>query len=973
MKLRLLHLLLVIVTTCGFSRATEVLRVTGDAEFPPYEYLNDAGEPRGFDIDLIKAVAAELGYKVDIQLTSWKDARARLVTGKADVLSGMFYSEERSETLRFSTPYLTIHYSQFLRRNTPYRPLSLMHGSPIVLIEDGIMHDELKKQEFSQIILVDSAIEALRKIEHGEARIFIGSKLQGLYLIRRNNFTHVRAAGPAMKARPYCMAVPKERQALLNNLNEALAMIKASGEYDRLWNRHFGHFSNTDNVPEYSHLASRTFPILVVLLGGAVLYILFILHKKQQQSKTLSRRLKDLEQADHDLTQSQQQYEFLANNIKEVFFIISLDTNSIYYLSPGFEQIWGYPVNRAYREPHRVLEVIPNAERNRLLQVLREKGAHGPLTFEVPYRRPVGAEGWLHVRSYPVCDAHGTPYRLTGFIEDFTEQKRAADRKEYMTEGLRQVVRLASELLQCSNLEVLYRRSVELMRENFGLERCGLFIEQGDHVCGTYGTDMHGQTTDEHEYIDPKWASWEADLKSHANDNRFWFRIDREHTQWEGHASKVVGQGWVVITPVFASDGKVLGVISNDKAISKADLNPDQQDLLAVFSLILGSLIERLRAESSMHQLRVDLEKARQMESIGLLAGGVAHDLNNILGPIVGYPELIKTMLAPDHPAQADLEQIKRSARQAASVIQDLLHMARRGHIVPVPVNPQVVVQHFVESPSFMDSCNLYPLVDFTLNMDEQLPSIMGTEHHVHQILLNLVNNAFEACAPNGAVKLTVSKADGPTLLMCVEDNGPGIAPEDQAHIFEPFYTRKQLGRSGSGLGLSVVYGIAQDLKASIEVRSEPGRGCWFTLRMEALDTKHAEDTQEAVEVHGTESILVVDDLAEQQNVAKRLLTSLGYTVHTASTIEQAVRKIKEHPCELVVMDMLLNDGENGLEAYKALLAVHPDLKCVVVSGFAEHEDLNQIQELGVHQFVNKPYNAATLSVALRAELDADA
>jgi CheY-like chemotaxis protein len=213
---------------------------------------------------------------------------------------------------------------------------------------------------------------------------------------------------------------------------------------------------------------------------------------------------------------------------------------------------------------------------------------------------------------------------------------------------------------------------------------------------------------------------------------------------------------------------------------------------------------------------------------------------------------------------------------------------------------------------------------------------------------------------------------EGDYVVLTVADNGVGISSQDAQRIFEPFYTKKVMGRSGTGLGMAVVWGTVKDHKGYIELRSTPGKGTTFDLyfpvtRKDAEKDKAPTSIQEYMG-HG-QAILVVDDVQEQREIASVLLTQLGYAAHTVSSGEEAVEYVKTNSADLLVLDMIMDPGIDGLDTYKEIRELHPGQKAIIASGFSETKRVKEAQELGVGQYVKKPYTLEKIGLAVKAEL----
>ncbi|MDD1763021.1 MAG: response regulator, partial [Methanothrix sp.] len=217
--------------------------------------------------------------------------------------------------------------------------------------------------------------------------------------------------------------------------------------------------------------------------------------------------------------------------------------------------------------------------------------------------------------------------------------------------------------------------------------------------------------------------------------------------------------------------------------------------------------------------------------------------------------------------------------------------------------------------------------------------------------------------------------SEGDYVVLSVADTGEGISPADLKHIFEPFYTKKIMGRSGTGLGLSVVWGTVKDHKGYIDVCSEEGKGTTFSLYFPVTRSEIAKDqiSLSMSEYMGNgESILVVDDIKGQRELAAAMLTRLNYKVTPVSCGEEAVEYLKTCSADIVILDMIMEPGMDGLDTYRQILEIHPQQKAVIVSGFSETDRVSRAQELGAGAYVKKPYVLERLGLAVRKELYKD-
>lgn len=395
-------------------------------------------------------------------------------------------------------------------------------------------------------------------------------------------------------------------------------------------------------------------------------------------------------------------------------------------------------------------------------------------------------------------------------------------------------------------------------------------------------------------------------------------------------------------------------------------------------------ITQRVEAEERERSLSERLSRHERFDSLGVMAGGIAHDLNNILGPLVGYPDLIR-MQVSDPKVLRHVDEIQKSAERATAVIEDLLTLARRGVYKAKPISSKLSLDNFLQSAALEQIVKDHPLVTLNLQLAALMPTILGSDSHFHQVLLNLVKNAFEAVVGNGSVTIETSIEEldhsitgfeevpaGHFLNVRISDDGEGIKKADQERIFEPFFSNKKSSGSGTGLGLAMVYGVVKDMSGSIELVSDYGSGSTFTVRFPVSSADAKQTTEQDVDYRGSAKLLVIDDLHSQRQVASRMLSALGYRVMTAANGEEGMQMMNESESEfdLVIIDMQMGDAVDGLDTYRMLQKKHPMLPCLLSSGYSETERVDIGLEEGVRAFVRKPYTQAVLGAAVVGALN---
>ena len=428
-----------------------------------------------------------------------------------------------------------------------------------------------------------------------------------------------------------------------------------------------------------------------------------------------------------------------------------------------------------------------------------------------------------------------------------------------------------------------------------------------------------------------------------------------------------------------------LGTLNQQMAKLVQSLKTKNEQLVEANRLLRIEIQERKRSQAEKAALEKKLQNAKKMEAVGTLAGGVAHDLNNILSGIIGYPEILLYELPEDSSLRKTVIAMKESGEKAAAIVQDLLTMARRGITTSKVCNIKAILNEYLSSPQCNKLKSFHPHVRIEVDIGDDLSNIMGSPVHLFKTIMNLVSNAAEAMPSGGNIRITAENRyldrpisgydrvkEGDYVALAISDTGKGISAEEMERIFEPFYSKKVMGRSGTGLGLAVVWGTVKDHNGYIEVQSSDETGTVFTLYFPAtgenVPQKIASSSIKKYRGRG-QSVLVVDDVKEQREIAFRFLSILGYSVAVVSSGEEAVEYLKDKEVDLLLLDMIMDPGINGLDTYKRVLEMHPRQKAIIASGYSETDLVYEAQKLGAGQYLKKPYNLELLGTAASIEL----
>ncbi|MCB2191114.1 MAG: PAS domain S-box protein [Deltaproteobacteria bacterium] len=390
------------------------------------------------------------------------------------------------------------------------------------------------------------------------------------------------------------------------------------------------------------------------------------------------------------------------------------------------------------------------------------------------------------------------------------------------------------------------------------------------------------------------------------------------------------------------------------------------------------------RAEEERSKLEAQLRHAQKMEAVGTLAGGIAHDFNNILAVIMGYSEIALADTRQSHPAQKNLEQVLKAADRAKKLVHQILTFSRKVDHNLKPLN----LNNVVERAAQLLEKTIPKMIKLEIDLEGDLQNINADVNQLDQVILNFGVNAVDAMPEGGELNITTKNMlvehqacptcgkffSGPHVVLSISDSGQGMDQQTVEHIFEPFYTTKEVGK-GTGLGLSIVYGIVKGHRGHISCQSTPGTGTTFTLFFPAIERQSSDSSAKGATAQplseGNEKILLIDDEATILKVGQWMLTTAGYTVHTASSGEEAIEDYLNEGknFDLLIMDLSM-PGMGGYKAMKTILEINPQAKVLIASGYGADGRMRDVLNSGAAGFVPKPFLRSDLLATVRGVLD---
>ncbi len=664
------------------------------------------------------------------------------------------------------------------------------------------------------------------------------------------------------------------------------------------------------------------------------------------------------------LMESEERFRQLAENIQEVFWVVSPDWHEIHYVSPAYEKIWGLSRESLHKNPLSWTDSIVAEDKDTVLSYLKKKAAGDVSEIVFPEYRIIHTDWsirWISARGYPVYDERGKPYRIVGIAEDITEKKQSEKAFNAILEGTAWVTgqeffdKIVKELSTWLDCEIAM---IGRIVNNTTIE--SISIIKNSIISKDYSYPL--KDTPYMKVITNGYFYHPVGLK-----------------ELFPNAINIQGMdmtGFIGIS-LLNKDGEPIGIlaaISSDWLI----LPRRAEDVMKILAARTSSEIERISIEEKKKQIEILLQQAQKMESIGTLAGGIAHDFNNILQSIILNTELAQFENSDNSLVQHRMEEVLKASKRATDLVKQILTFSRQSEIELRPLKISLVIKEALK----MLRSSLPSTIEIITGISTENDLALADPTQIHQIIMNLCTNASHAMRETGGT-LTVNLepvviqpgssglypelGPGPYISLSVRDTGYGIDKTIINRIFDPFFTTKERGE-GTGLGLAVVYGIVKELKGAIRVESERYKGSKFTILLPIIQRPVK---TEAVETHaiprGTETMLLVDDEEGLLLAQKKIFERLGYSVETRSSGIDALEAFKANPgrYDIVITDQTM-PKMTGAQLAKAFIAIRPDIPIILCTGFSDVISEEEAKSIGIKEFIMKPIVISDIASKVR-------
>jgi len=918
-----------ILSANGFAAASgrSSLQAGGDHNFPPYEYLDKKGEPTGFNVALIRAVAAEMGLDIEILLGQWNTVRHQLENGEIDIITGMFYSDRRGRQVEFSVPHTIVSHVAFVREGSPIASPEDLKGKAIIVQRGDIMHDYiLEKGLTDSVHTVESPETALALLASGQYDAALLSRLQGLFLIKKNGFDNLKPVEPTLATSKYCFAVATDNTELLSIINEGLFILKTRGIYHQLHQQWFGVYEDRDvwdNIRYYI----LGLVLAILFLAAALLWSYTLKKQVAERTRELEAKIEEHRLTAYTLKETEARFHLAVRASSVGLWNWDDIRKDRVWWSPQICELLGYKQGEIEPSFSQLINLTHPDDRDKARKAIANHLKYRtPYNFEYRLRKKKGNYGWFRALGQAQWDEGGMAVRMAGSIQDITALKRSeADR-----------IQLATAVEQTMEGIIITDDTGCINYIN------PAFVKMtGDEINDLLGRDL---------------LRLKSDIDIHPNADAIRQTLFEGNT-WKGlldypRASGTAIQVDTTISPIRDAFGRITNFVA-----------------------VCRDVTRELELESRMRQ-------SQKMEAIGTLAGGIAHDFNNILYALIGYTELAMAEMPTASRPHSHLKEVLNAAWRARDLVRQILTFSRYHAATDFyPIQLKLVIKEVLNL--------IRATLPASIEIRQEIRSdrlVNADPTQIHQVLMNLCTNAAHAMAEKGgtlvvrvrdvALDAAFAKAHpdlspGDYVQISAIDTGTGISEGIIDRIFDPFFTTKDTDK-GSGLGLAVVHGIVKNHGGVITVRSQAGQGTTVDVYLPALET--AIPSLPAFELPiagGKERILFVDDEPAIAAMAGQMLEALGYDTTILTDPREAFDLFSTAPdqFDLIITDMSM-PHLTGEKFAGAVREIRPDVPVILCSGIDDVLPRDPVTTAGIRTFLLKPIVRSDLARTIRKVLD---
>ncbi len=915
------------------------IKLLFNTEFPPIEFSSPTGTFTGIGADVIAMIEKRLGVAFDkVPSNDWNRHLAALENGTCAIAPTIVRTTDRERFAFFTVPYATVPVVIISGRDfSTGTTLDDLSGNQVAVVSGYATEQYLKDraQGRFKVVPMPGVIECLRAVSFGQVNAYVENLAVAAYYIDKEGISNLRVAGSTDYNFAFSIGVSRKYPLLYSAIRKAMDTIPES-KLEAVRNQWISLRVHSGLSPETMQLLKLGVVFTVLLLMGLTGISYFL-------KRMLNEKVASLRTAQQELVDQTKRLSLAMEATKAGIWDYDPVTEKI-YLNEQWYTMLGYMPGPTHVTLDEWLMHIHPEDVKATEKSLRDYIQNsGHVEFEAEFRMRKADDTWCWILGKGKAiawDETGNPIRIIGLnlnIQTFKETQEAMALSE-------------------TRFRSFFKMAPLPLAE---VSQDGRIVGVNDRFKKILGYTMDDAPTIDHwwrfAYPDPDQRSLAISTWQAATD-----RTRGGRTDLKSGELRITCKNGMVRTMIISTS-----LIGDSILVSFFDITKNKQ------------------AEEEKEKLQGQLIQSQKLEAVGILAGGVAHDFNNMLGAIIGYTELTMGHMEASDPFRNNLGKILDTADRSAALTRQLLAFARKQTVAPIVFD----LNESVESMLKMLRRLIGENIDLVWLPGPGRHTVKMDPSQLDQIMANLCVNARDAIADVGKVTIKTNMASfdeitcesyaectpGNYILVSVSDNGSGMDKEIASHIFEPFFTTKGLGQ-GTGLGLSTVYGIVKQNEGFIHLYSEPGSGTTFTIYLphhddESLAEKEA--TTVDIQPGRGETILIVEDDPTLMEMGQMMLQRLGYAVLSASTPGEAIGLVEENrsDIQLFITDVVMPEM-NGRELADRLLSIRPTLKHLFMSGYTADVIVHRgVLDEGIN-FIQKPFTIKELAVKIRSVLD---
>jgi hypothetical protein len=953
-----------------YDESPQRIIVGGDNNYPPFGYLDKNGNPAGYTVELMKAIAEETGMNITFQLGSWAQIREGLEDGRIDAIQGILYSPERDQTFDMTPAHTHITYVIVGRKGSKLPPnMKALEGKSVAVQDKDLMHDRMLALGLNEEVKpVESQEIALKQLHSGKYDYAVTARILTNYYQEKHGWKNLHISREPVHSADYCIGVAEGNTALLSKFTEGLAAVKSSGKYHEIYSEWLGVYEAPDyTFDDFLKHALYVFVPLIVILVASIIWSRTLKKQVRKRTRELNKEIRERKKIEKNLRANEKKYRDLFTSIRDAILVVDKERNII-DCNPAFSDLFGYSLDELKGEKTRVI-FDQEEEYKKLGEAIAEYTEETRnFLFDIQYRRKDGSVFPGEVNVFYLTDDQNNISGFIGLIRDISERIKAREALRKSKETAEQYLNIAASIILSLDME----GNITLLNDS------------GHQLLGYEKNDLIGKNWFE------KCLPAEYREKIY---NVFKGLINNQDENMKVVEGPVITRSGEIKTILWHNNvlkndrGEPTGILTSGEDITERkqaeeqliELNKklqEQNEQIVSQNEEYETLNEELNQKN--RELEVAREKAEESDRLkSAFLANMSHEIRTPMNGIMGFADLLRNPKLDGSKKEHYVTMIRNSGQRMLEIINNLLDIAKIE-------SGQIEVENSVTSVNDVMEELLAFFSPEAENKGLQLKQTNALSHSdaliitdstkLTQVLSNLIKNALKY-TNEGSVEFGYKQENG-ILKFYVTDTGIGIPPDLQDKMFERF-RQEELSVTreyeGAGLGLSITKAYVEMLGGTIWMESTPREGStfYFTLPYSKPGVKDYKSPRAMVGKDDTLpeglTVLVAEDDKTSLLLIEEIIEENSIDIITASNGKEAVERVKaNNDIDMVLMDLKMPEMD-GYQATKQIKEIKPNILVIAQTAFASNSDRKKALEAGCDEYISKPISRGELVRAVKS------